>query len=211
MSEASWYVIHTYSGYEDKVKSDIEKTIKNRKLKDQISKVIIPTEEGIEIKKGVEKKVTRKVFPCYILIRMIMNDVTWYVVRNTRGVTGFVGPDSKPVPLTEEELVNLGKSLGFAIPGSESEDDLEADGTMDGNSVAGEEVVADIKSINENKQNITIDFEVGDMISVNSGGWEGTVADIKSINKNRQSVTIEVEMFGRPTPVELKFTEVRKM
>ena len=108
MSEAQWYVVHTYSGYENKVKVDIEKTIENRGLQDQILEVSVPLEEVIELKNGAQKQVERKMFPGYVLIHMIMNDDTWYVVRNTRGVTGFVGPGSKPVPLTEAEMRPLG-------------------------------------------------------------------------------------------------------
>ena len=108
MEEAKWYVVHTYSGYENKVKANIEKTIENRKLQDQILEVSVPLEDVIEVKNGKEKTVQRKMFPGYVLLNMYMNDDTWYVVRNTRGVTGFVGPGSKPVPLTEEEMRNMG-------------------------------------------------------------------------------------------------------
>ena len=108
MSEAQWYVVHTYSGYENKVKVDIEKTIENRNLQDQILEVSVPMLPVVELKNGVEKKADKKMFPGYVLIHMVMNDDTWYVVRNTRGVTGFVGPGSKPVPLTEEEMAGLG-------------------------------------------------------------------------------------------------------
>ena len=108
MSDAQWYVVHTYSGYENKVKVDIEKTIENRGLQDQILEVSVPMEEVIELKNGAQKQVERKMFPGYVLIHMVMNDDTWYVVRNTRGVTGFVGPGSKPVPLTEAEMRPLG-------------------------------------------------------------------------------------------------------
>ena len=100
MGESNWYVVHTYSGYENKVKADLEKTIENRKLHDQILEVAVPLEEVVEIKNGVKKTSQKKMFPGYVLINMIMNDDTWYVVRNTRGVTGFVGPGSKPVPLS---------------------------------------------------------------------------------------------------------------
>ena len=106
--EAKWYVVHTYSGYENKVKADIEKTIENRNLQDQILEVLIPLQTVVEEKNGEKKQVQKKMFPAYVLINMIMNDQTWYVVRNTRGVTGFVGPGSKPVPLTEEEMLPLG-------------------------------------------------------------------------------------------------------
>src|SRR5699024_9005483 len=108
MSEAKWYVVHTYSGYENKVKANIEKTIENRHLEDQILEVRVPLQEVVEMKNGAAKQVQKKMFPGYVLINMVMNDDTWYVVRNTRGVTGFVGPGSKPVPLSEEEMRPLG-------------------------------------------------------------------------------------------------------
>ena len=108
MSEAKWYVVHTYSGYENKVKANIDKTIENRHLEDQILEVRVPMEEVTELKNGVQRAVQRKMFPGYVMIHMIMNDDTWYVVRNTRGVTGFVGPGSKPVPLEESEMANMG-------------------------------------------------------------------------------------------------------
>ncbi|CUX67454.1 MULTISPECIES: transcription termination/antitermination protein NusG [Clostridia] len=171
MSEAHWYVVHTYSGYENKVKVDIEKTIENRNLQDQILEVSVPLESVIEIKNGVEKKADKKMFPGYVLIHMVMNDDTWYVVRNTRGVTGFVGPGSKPVPLTEEEM----EKLGFK----------------------NEEVI--------------IGFEEGDTVVVTSGAWKDTVGAIKSINESKKTITMSVEMFGRETPVELNFSEVKKM
>ena len=163
MSEAQWYVVHTYSGYENKVKVDIEKTIENRNLQDQILEVSVPMLPVVELKNGVEKKADKKMFPGYVLI-----DDTWYVVRNTRGVTGFVGPGSKPVPLTEEEMAGL----GFA------------------------------------REDVVVDFEVGDMVVVISGAWKDTVGAIRSINDSKKTVTITVEMFGRETPVELSFAEV---
>ena len=106
--EAKWYVAHTYSGYENKVKEDLEKTVENRGLQDMILEISYTTEEVVEMKDGKRKVVTRKMLPGYVMIKMIMNDKTWYVVRNTRGVTGFVGPGSKPVPLTDEEVTKLG-------------------------------------------------------------------------------------------------------
>ena len=171
MAEANWYVVHTYSGYENKVKVDLEKTIENRNLQDQILEVAVPLQDAVEVKNGVRKQVQRKMFPGYVLINMVMNDETWYVVRNTRGVTGFVGPGSKPVPLTAEEMRPLG--------------------------------------IQEGK--IEVDFEVGDAVIVTSGAWEGTIGNITTINHGKQSIKINVDMFGRETPVELNFTEVKKM
>ena len=119
--EAKWYVVHTYSGYENKVKEDLEKTVENRNLQDMILEVKYPTEEVVEIKDAKRKVVQRKVYPGYVMIKMIMNDKTWYVVRNTRGCTGFVGPASKPVPLTAEEVEKMGVekaaplSVDFAV------------------------------------------------------------------------------------------------
>ena len=107
-TEAHWYVAHTYSGYENKVKMDIEKTIENRNLQEQIFEVSVPMLNVVEEKKDEQKTVQKKMFPAYVLINMIMNDDTWYVVRNTRGVTGFVGPGSKPVPLTDAEMASMG-------------------------------------------------------------------------------------------------------
>ncbi|MDE7298333.1 MAG: transcription termination/antitermination protein NusG [Lachnospiraceae bacterium] len=170
MAEANWYVVHTYSGYENKVKANIEKTIENRHLQDQILEVSVPVEEVTELKNGVRKKVQRKIFPGYVLINMEMNEDTWYVVRNTRGVTGFVGPGSKPVPLTEAEMVNL----GF-----------------------------------RKETEVSYDFSVGDTITVISGAWENTEAVIRSINPNKQTVGINVDLFGRETPVEISFTDIR--
>ena len=171
MAEARWYVVHTYSGYENKVKANIEKTIENRHLEDQILEVRVPLQEVVEMKNGRKQTVQKKMFPGYVLINMIMNDDTWYVVRNTRGVTGFVGPGSKPVPLTEPEMVNLG-------------------------------VCAD---------NFEVEFKEGDVIRVVSGVWKDTVAPIRGVNQSKQSVTINVELFGRETPVEISFAEIRKM
>ena len=171
MSESNWYVVHTYSGYENKVKTNIEKTIENRNLQDQILEVSVPMQEVVELKDGVKKVSQKKMVPGYVLINMIMNDDTWYVVRNTRGVTGFVGPGSKPVPLTEAEMLNMGVNVG----------------------------------------KVEIDFRIGDAVSVKSGAWEGVAGVIKKIDESRQTVTINVEVFGRETPVELAFTEVKKL
>ena len=176
MAEANWYVVHTYSGYENKVRMDIEKTIENRKLHDLIQEVAVPMEDVVEVKNGVRKQVQKKMLPGYVLVKMIMTDEHWYVVRHTCGVTGLVGPGSKPVPLTPVEMRNMG-----------------------------------IQSVSEETRSaIVIDFVVGDMIKVISGAWQDTVGVIKSINEGKQTVTINVDMFGRETPVELNFTEVKK-
>lgn len=106
--EPLWYVIHTYSGYENKVKATLEQIVENKGIHDFIQEISVPTEETIEVKDGKKKTVQRKKYPGYVLVKMFLNDDIWYIVRNTRGVTGFVGPNSKPVPLTEEELATMG-------------------------------------------------------------------------------------------------------
>ena len=106
--EPKWYVVHTYSGYENKVKTDLEKTIKNRELEDYFSEIVVPMEEQVEIKDGKRKVNLRKVFPGYVLIKMIVTEESWYIVRNTRGVTSFVGAGTEPTPLTDEEIRNMG-------------------------------------------------------------------------------------------------------
>lgn len=171
MAEAHWYVAHTYSGYENKVKANIDKTIENRHLEDQILEVRVPMQDVVELKNGAKKQVQKKMFPGYVLINMVMNDDTWYVVRNTRGVTGFVGPGSKPVPLTDAEMNSLG---------------IQSD-------------------------NVIVDFEEGDMVVVTGGVWKDTVGAIQAINHSKQIVTINVDLFGRETPVEISFAEVKKM
>jgi len=103
-----WYVVHTYSGYENKVKTDLEKTVKNRELEDYFFDIVVPMEEQIEIKEGKRKTNLKKVFPGYVLVKMIVTEETWYIVRNTRGVTGFVGSGTDPIPLTKEEIRNMG-------------------------------------------------------------------------------------------------------
>ncbi|NLN41483.1 MAG: transcription termination/antitermination protein NusG [Clostridiales bacterium] len=106
--EAKWYVVHTYSGYENKVKANLEKMVENRGLQDLIFEIKVPMEEHIEVKDGKRRSVMRKIFPGYVIVKMVMTDESWYVIRNTRGVTGFVGPGSKPIPLTDEEIRKLG-------------------------------------------------------------------------------------------------------
>ncbi|MDO4975936.1 MAG: transcription termination/antitermination protein NusG [Eubacteriales bacterium] len=158
MSEMNWYVVHTYSGYENKVKANIEKTIENRNLQDQILEVRVPLQEVIEMKGGVKKNVAKKMFPGYVLVNMIMNDDTWYVIRNTRGVTGFVGPGSEPVPLTEAEMRNLGIAQDDA--NIEIEIDFEIGDLVEVISGALQDHQGIVKDINMNKQTVTIETEV---------------------------------------------------
>ena len=171
MAEANWYVVHTYSGYENKVKANIEKTIENRHLEEEILEVRVPMQDVMEMKNGARRTVQKKMFPGYVLINMVMNDDTWYVVRNTRGVTGFVGPGSKPVPLTEAEM----KPLGIKM------------------------------------ENMTVDFTEGDTIAVVAGVWKDTIGVVQRIDYGKQVATINVELFGRETPVEISFAEVRRL
>ncbi len=171
MAEANWYVVHTYSGYENKVKANIEKTIENRHLEEEILEVRVPMQDVMEMKNGARKTVQKKMFPGYVLINMVMNDDTWYVVRNTRGVTGFVGPGSKPVPLTEAEM----KPLGIKM------------------------------------ENVSVDFAEGDTIAVVAGVWKDTVGVVQRMDYGKQTATINVELFGRETPVEISFAEVRSL
>ena len=173
MAEANWYVVHTYSGYENKVKANIEKTIENRHLEEEILEVRVPMQDVVELKNGAKKTVQKKMFPGYVLINMIMNDDTWYVVRNTRGVTGFVGPGSKPVPLTEEEMIALATFMGTPQE--------------------------------------KVNFAEGDLISVITGAWQGTEAVIRSVDAEKQTATIFIDMFGHETPVELNFTDIKKV
>ncbi len=166
-----WYVVHTYSGYEKKVKLNIEKAIENRHIEDKILEVRVPMQDVIETKATGKKTVQKKVVPGYVLIHMDADDNdAWYVVRNTRGVTGFVGPGSKPVPLDEDEVTRL-----------------------------------------EFEQAVTCDFEVGEQVVAIDEKWNGAVGVISRIDENKQTVTINVEMFGRETPVELSFLDVKKM
>ena len=160
MAEAQWFVAHTYSGYENKVKVDIEKTIENRGLQDQILEVTVPMETILEVKNGVEKSSDKKLFPGYVLIHMYMNDETWYVVRNTRGVTGFVGPGSKPVPLTEDELVALGYSGDAAKPEARLEVDLKEGDMVTVISGAWKDTVGVITAVNEKRKTVSINVEM---------------------------------------------------
>ena len=154
MSEANWYVVHTYSGYENKVKANIDKTIENRHLENQILEVRVPLEDVEENKDGKRRIVQKKMFPGYVLIHMVMNDDTWYVVRNTRGVTGFVGPGSKPVALSEAEMERLG------IQNVVVQIDFKVGDSVVITSGAWKDTESVIQSINEAKRTVTINVEM---------------------------------------------------
>lgn len=197
MAEANWYVAHTYSGYENKVKANLDKTIKNRHLEEQILEVRVPVTEVVEARKTEDeesanpqytedgerivakkrktpaaKVVNKKLFPGYVFVHMVMNEDNWYIVRNTRGVTGFVGSEpTKPVPLSEEEMLNLG--------------------------VKAPSVVAD--------------FTIGDSVRVTNGVWVNAVGVIREIDESKQSVRISIPEFMNGTPVTMGFTDITRI
>ena len=168
--EPKWYVVHTYSGYENKVKTDLENTVKNRDLQNYFFDIVVPLEEQIEIKDGKRKVNLKKVFPGYVLIKMIVTEETWYIVRNTRGVTGFVGSGTDPIALTEEEIAKMGFDL----------------------------------------QSINIDYNVNDTVTIIDGALKDFVGTVTEINKEKHKIKVVVSMFGRETPVELEFSQVKK-
>ena len=193
MSEISkWYVVHTYSGYENKVATNIEKIVENRKMHDLILEVKVPTEIVVENKESedketgerviVKKEVERKIFPGYVMVKVAvfedeetgdleMTDDTWYVIRNTRGVTGFVGPESKPIPLTEAEVYAMGVE----------------------------------------KKVVKIDYEVGDMVSIIDGAFEGVIGTVRELDVDNNTVCVVISMLGRETPVDLELDQVEKV
>ena len=193
MSEISkWYVVHTYSGYENKVATNIEKIVENRKMHDLILEVKVPTEIVVESKESedketgerviVKKEVERKIFPGYVMVKVAvfedeesgdleMTDDTWYVIRNTRGVTGFVGPESKPIPLSEAEVYAMGVE----------------------------------------KKVVKIDYEVGDMVSIIDGAFEGIIGTVRELDVDNNTVCVVISMLGRETPVDLELDQVEKV
>ncbi len=181
--EPYWYVVHTYSGYEKKVMDNIKRTRDNRGLKDQILDVRVPTKRVTEIKDGKESKPKeKKLFPGYVLIKMIMNETTWYIVRNTRGVTGFVGPGSKAVPLEDysEEDENTDNGDLFSEDGA---------GAM--------EVLVDIKE--------------GDNVMIHSGPFAGNSGIVQSINPMKKTLTVNIVFFDRDTSVDMDILNVKKI
>lgn len=170
--EPKWYVIHTYSDYENKVKSGIEAAVDNRNLGDQILEVRVPTQDVTETKNGKSVVTKKKLFPGYVIVYMIMSDEAWYVIRNTRGVTGFVGPESKPIPLSDGEL----KKMGL------------------------------------NEEPVTIEeFQAGDTIDVVEGPLEGFSGVIEEVTPTLSKVWVNLNIFGRETPTELGFDQIKKI
>lgn len=191
-----WYVIHSYAGYENKVKTNLETRVQNLDLEDYIFQVEVPTEEVTEIKNGQRKSVNRKVLPGYILVRMDLNDESWGAVRNTPGVTGFVGATSRPSPLTINEVVK------FLVPASQQKK-APAPATAAATSDTAGETPA--------KPTIEVDFEVGESVTVMDGPFATLPATISEVNAEQQKLKVLVSIFGRETPVELEFTKVAKI
>jgi transcriptional antiterminator NusG len=193
--EKKWYMIHTYSSYEKKVKADLEKRIETLELTDKVFRIVVPEEEIKEVKNGKEKIVYRKLFPGYVMIEMeavreetndgiwySVDSDAWYVIRNTNGVTGFVGIGSDPIPMEDEEVSTILRFLG-----EEGEEKPEP------------------------KEEIILDFQVGDMVELLEGGFVGSVGEVNNIDLEHGKVKIMIDMFGRMTPVEVGINEVKKV
>lgn len=192
-----WFMIHTYSGYEKKVKTDLEQKIETLGLGNIVTKVLVPEEESIEERRGKKKIISRKLFPGYVMLEMEatreesadginfrVDSDAWYVVRNTNGVTGFVGVGSDPIPMEDEEVKNIFSVIGYTIENNEDE-----------------------KAI---KEVIKVDFEIGDFVKILSEGFENQEGKVADINIEHRTVKVMVEMFGRMTPIEFDLDKVEK-
>ena len=191
--EKKWYIIHTYSGYEKKVAADLEKRIESLDLTDKVFRILVPEEEVLEEKRGKQVKVSRKLFPSYVMIEMLsvkeenelglgyrVDSDAWYVIRNTNGVTGFVGVGSDPIPLSDEEASNLLAKIGIDVEG-------------------------------ETSPRIDIDFKVGEVVEVKGGSFDGQQGEIAEIDYEHGKVKVMLEVLGRLTPVEVEHTEISKI
>ncbi|SNR49261.1 transcription termination/antitermination protein NusG [Blastococcus mobilis] len=185
-----WYVVHSYAGYENKVKTNLEARIQSLDVEDYIYQIEVPTEEITEIKNGKRAQVNRKVLPGYLLVRMELNDESWGAVRNTPGVTGFVGATSKPSPLTIDEVVKI------LVPAT----------TPQAARVTGGEAATTTAA-----PTALVDFEVGESVTVMDGPFATLPATINEINAEQQKLQVLVSIFGRETPVELSFSQVQKI
>ena len=187
-----WYVVHSYAGYENKVKANLETRVQTLDVEEFIFQVEVPTEEVTEIKNGQRKQVQRKVLPGYILVRMELNDQSWGAVRNTPGVTGFVGATNKPSPLSHDDVIK------FLLPKVEPK--APAAGSK-----------ADAAAGSQGKPVVEVDFEVGESVTVMDGPFATLPATINEVNVDAQKVKVLVSIFGRETPVELAFSQVSKI
>ena len=194
LKPGEWYVIHSYAGYENKVKANLETRVQNLDVGDYIFQVEVPTEEVTEIKNGQRKQVNRKVLPGYILVRMELNDESWGAVRNTPGVTGFVGATSRPSPLTLDDVVK------FLLPQGAAKKPGKAASTAAAAETGGIE-----------RAPIEVDFEVGESVTVMDGPFATLPASISEVNAEQQKLKVLVSIFGRETPVELTFNQVAKI
>jgi transcriptional antiterminator NusG len=188
IAPGDWYVVHSYAGYENKVKTNLETRITSLDMEDYIYQIEVPTEEVTEIKNGKRTQVNRKVFPGYLLVRMDLNDESWGAVRNTPGVTGFVGATSRPSPLTLDEVVKI------LVPATAPKQAAAAETTS---STGGTTPV--------------VEFEVGESVTVMDGPFATLPATINEINGEQQKLQVLVSIFGRETPVELSFSQVQKI
>ena len=176
-----WYVVHTYSGYENKVKTNLEKIVDNRSLQNLIFDIRIPTETVIEGEGESAKEVEVKIFPSYVIVKMIMSDFTWHIIRNITGVTGFVGPGSAPTPLSPEEVASLG---------------LEA---------------PDDGAVQVKESAVALAYGVGDSVRIKAGVFTGYIGKVDVISEDKKTVTVLVSMFGRETPTQLDAKDVEKL
>ena len=179
-----WYVLHSYAGYENRVQQNIETRMRSMNVEERIHEIVVPMEDVIEFKSGKKTVVKKKVFPGYVLIRMELDDDTWYVIRNTPGVTGFVGAGQKPNPLTKKEVENI---LGTGETGEKGQPAVAA------------------------KSRPRLDFEVGEQVRVTSGPFADFNGAISEIDVDRSKLKVLVDIFGRETPVELEFGQVAKL
>jgi transcription termination/antitermination protein NusG len=191
IAPGDWYVVHSYAGYENKVKTNLEARIQSLDVEDYIYQIEVPTEEVTEIKNGKRAQVNRKVLPGYLLVRMELNDESWGAVRNTPGVTGFVGATSRPSPLTIDEVVKI------LVPATAPQAARATGGEATTGAVAAPVAV--------------VDFEVGESVTVMDGPFATLPATINEINAEQQKLQVLVSIFGRETPVELSFNQVSKI
>ncbi|MDD2226974.1 MAG: transcription termination/antitermination protein NusG [Clostridia bacterium] len=171
MEEAKWYALHTFSGYENVAKENLETVVEKFNLQDRIFDIIIPVEEAIEERKGKKKLVQRKIMPCYLLVKMIYGDDLWHNITRTRGITGFVGPKGRPLALTEDE----------------------------------------VRKMRLEKITVNLDLNKGDKIEIIDGPLNNFVGVVDLVNKENNKVKVIVEMFGRETPVDLDYSQIRKI
>lgn len=188
-----WYVIHSYAGYENKVKTNLETRVQNLDVGDYIFQVEVPTEQVTEIKNGQPKQVNRKILPGYILVRMELNDESWGAVRNTPGVTGFVGATSKPSPLSLKDVVK------FLLPQGEKK------------KPGAGKVSASASGESAARPSVEVDFEIGESVTIMDGAFATLPASISEVNVEQQKLKVLVSIFGRETPVELNFSQVSKI